>query len=190
MNQSEHEFYCDFFLHLLKSNLQTHSCDCKLFNKKRHYEFLISFDINELLNIINQKIFCIHDLLLFIVFNREKQLISKLWEKIYKHYKIKFKLFLSQYSETNNQTEIINKFLKNYFWSYINHLQNDWIDFLSDIEFIINNFVNKFIKMIFFFADKSYYLWYRVEFSEVYIKWEKVKLNQTDKIIAKTEFIQ
>ena len=55
---------------------------------------------------------------------------------------------------------------------------------------MINNFVNEFIKMILFFADKNYHSQYEVEFSEVYIKQRKVKLEQTDKIIARTEFIQ
>ena len=145
--------------------------------KERHYEFLILLDMNKLLNVINQKVFCTHDLLLFIIFNREKQLISKLWKRICKHYRIKLKSFSAQHSETDDQTEITNKFLKNYFWNYINYLQNDWINFLSDMKFIINNFVNEFIRMIFFFVNKNYHLWCEVEFSEVYIKQKKVKLE-------------
>ena len=125
--------------------------------KERHYESLISFDMNELLNVINQKMFCIHDLSLSIVSDRRKQLISKLWKKICKHYKIKLKSFSTQHSETNDQIEIMNKFLKNYFQNYINYLQNDWINFLSDMKFMINNFVNEFIRMIFFFVNKNYY---------------------------------
>ena len=138
--------------------------------KKRHYKSLISFDMNELLNAVNQKIFCIHSLLLFSVSDKEKQLISKLWEKICKHYKIKLKSFSAQHSKTDDQIEIMNKFLKNYLQNYINYLQNDWINFLSDVKFMINNFVNEFTEMIFFFADKNYYLWCEVEFFEVYIK--------------------
>ena len=145
--------------------------------KERHYKSLISFDMNKLLNAVNQKMFCTHDLLLSIVSDKEKQLISKLWKRICKCYKIKLKSFSAQHSETDDQTEIVNKFLKNYLQNYINYLQNDWINFLSDTEFIINNFVNKFIEMIFFFANKSYYLQCEVEFSEVYIKWEKAELE-------------
>ena len=133
--------------------------------------------------------FCTHDLLLSIVSDREKQLISKLWKRICMHYRIKLKSFSTQYSETDDQIEIVNKFLKNYFWNYINYLQNDWIDFLSDTEFIINNFVNEFIEMILFFTDKSYHLQCRIESSEVYIKWEKVKLEWVNKIIARIKFI-
>ena len=68
-------------------------------------------------------------------------------------------------------------------------MQNNWIDFLSDTEFMINNFVNKFIRMIFFFVNKNYHLWCEVEFSEVYIKQRKAELEWADKIITKTEFI-
>ena len=126
----------------------------------------------------------------FIVSDRRKQLISKLWKKICKCYKIKLKSFLAQHSETNDQIEITNKFLKNYLQNYINYLQNNWINFLSDTEFMINNFVNKFTEMIFFFANKNYHSWCEVEFFKIYIKQRKAELEWADKIVARTEFIQ
>ena len=133
--------------------------------------------------------FCTHDLLFSIVSDREKQLISKLWERICKCYRVKLKLFSAQHSETDDQTEIVNKFLKNYLQNYINYLQNDWINFLSNMKFMINNFVNKFIKMIFFFADKNYHLQYEVESLKIYIKQKKTELEWADKIVARIKFI-
>ena len=124
-----------------------------------------------------------------IVFDRRKQLISKLWKKICKCYRVKLKSFSAQHSKTDNQIEIVNKFLKNYLQNYINYLQNDWIDFLSNTKFMINNFVNEFTEMTLFFADKNYHLWCEIEFLKVYIKQKKIKLEWADKIIARTEFI-
>ena len=55
---------------------------------------------------------------------------------------------------------------------------------------MINNFMNKFIRMILFFVNKSYYLWCEVESLKVYIKQKKAELEWADKIIARIKFIQ
>src|SRR6266480_6619924 len=125
---------------------------------------------------MNWRVFCTHGLPLFIVSDRGKQLISKLWERVCKHYEIKLKPFSAQHPEMDGQTEITNKFLKNYLQSYVNYMQDDWVDFLSDTEFMANDFVNEFTEMTPFFADKEYHPHSRVEPPKPYTKQERAEM--------------
>ena len=41
--------------------------------------------------------------------------------------------------ETDEQTERVNAVIKYYFWVFVNYIQNDWVKWLSDAEFSVNN---------------------------------------------------
>ena len=60
-------------------------------------------------------------------------------------------------SETDGQTERQNQELERYFQSYVNYLQDDWVQWLSLAEFVANNTVSKSSKMTPFFANKGYH---------------------------------
>ena len=47
--------------------------------------------------------------------------------------------------------------MKNYFWAYINHMQDDWVDNLPMAEFAANNHVNASTGVTQFFADYGFY---------------------------------
>jgi hypothetical protein len=55
--------------------------------------------------------------------------------------KIKIKMFIAFHSQTNNQSEIFNQKMKRYLRVYNNHQQNDWVDWLSMIEYVSNTFI-------------------------------------------------
>jgi hypothetical protein len=56
--------------------------------------------------------------------------------------KIKAKLFTAFHSQTNEQSEIFNQKMKRYLRVYVNHQQNDWVDWLSMIEYVSNVFIS------------------------------------------------
>ena len=53
--------------------------------------------------------------------------------------KIDVKLFTAYHSEINEQIERVNAVIKHYLWAFINYMQNDWVKWLSNAEFSINN---------------------------------------------------
>lgn len=57
----------------------------------------------------------------------------------------------------NSQTKNTNKIMKNYLRVYINHMQNDWVDYLLIAKFATNNHMNASTRLFSFFADNSFY---------------------------------
>ena len=46
--------------------------------------------------------------------------------------------------------------MKNYFWAYINHTQDDWVDNLPMAEFAASNYINASMKVTQFFTDYGF----------------------------------
>ncbi len=84
----------------------------------------------------------LHELFIIMIFDRDSQFISLVWDTICKMLKIKAKLFIAFHSETNEQSEIFNQKVKKYLRAYVNHQQNDWVDWLSMIEYVSNVFIS------------------------------------------------
>ncbi len=53
--------------------------------------------------------------------------------------KINIKLSTMYHSEIDDQIKKVNAVMKHYLWIFINYMQNDWIKWLSEVEFVINN---------------------------------------------------
>ena len=53
--------------------------------------------------------------------------------------KIDAKLFIVYHSEMNEQIERVNAVIEHYFQAFVNYMQNDWVKWLSDTEFSVNN---------------------------------------------------
>lgn len=66
--------------------------------------------------------------------------------------------FFFYHLETDRQTKNANKVMKNYLMAYINHVQDNWVDYLSIAKFAINNYMNASTGVTSFFADNSFYL--------------------------------
>ena len=104
------------------------------------------------------EMFCYHDLPQFIVLNQRFQFISRMWKSLLKQLSINLLISIFHHSETDSQTECFNQEVKIRLWLYINHLQDDWIHWLSIVKFTDNNTVNKFIKMTSFYFNKDFSL--------------------------------
>ena len=81
-----------------------------------------------------------------------------MWKSLLKQLNINSLISISHHSETDSQTECFNQKIKTEFCFYMNHLQNNWVCWLSVIEFADNNAVNKFIKITPFYFNKGFSL--------------------------------
>ena len=160
--------------------------------KKRIYESMNFMRTEDLLKIMHRKIFICYELSSSIVNDREDQMIFKLWQKICKKYEIRKKLSSTHHSETDGQTENANKVMKNYLKAYVRYVQDDWIDFLLDAEFAVNNHENAFTELISFFVENDYYLKNRTESSKKYdrLTTRRAELVKTDKIITRQKSLR
>ena len=59
--------------------------------------------------------------------------------------------------ETDGQTEQINGVMEQYFCSFVNYLQDDWLEWLPLAEFVGNNTESETTKVTPFFANKSFH---------------------------------
>ncbi len=53
--------------------------------------------------------------------------------------KINIKLSIMYHSEIDDQIERINAVIKHYLWVFVNYMQNDWVKWLFEVKFIVNN---------------------------------------------------
>ena len=102
------------------------------------------------------KVFYYYNLPQSIVLNQGPQFISRMWKSLLKQLGINPLISISHHPETNSQTEHFNQKIKTKLYFYVNHLQDNWVCWLSIIEFTDNNAVNKFIKMIPFYLNKNF----------------------------------
>jgi hypothetical protein len=79
--------------------------------------------------------------------------------------------------------------MKNHLRAYVTYVQNDWINYLSNAEFAINNHTNVFIDMISFFVNHEYHFRTKAEFFESYEENCKMKIRKTNEIIQKQELM-
>ncbi len=133
---------------------------CKL-TKKRHY-ISCSTDDEEITaektaELMLQWIYQIHDLLDFIVLNRDSQFIFILWKFLCKRLSINLWLFTVYHSQINDQSERVNQNVKRYLQFFCLYMQNDWAKLLLMIEFIDNNALFSVIFSISFFLNKDFH---------------------------------
>ena len=108
-------------------------------SKDRIFEPLTSLEVNDVYEAFNRRVLCTKGLPASVVSDRGSQFISHLWTRICQRKGIKIKLSSAHHPETDGQTEIVNKGIKAFLRSYVAYLQDDWIDFLPEAEFVGNN---------------------------------------------------
>ncbi len=103
-----------------------------------------------------QHVWKLHKLLTTMIFDRDFQFISLVWNIICKMLKIKAKLFIVFHSKTNEQSEIFHQKMKRYLRVYVNHQQNDWADWLFMTEYAFNAFISIITQMSSFLANYEF----------------------------------
>ncbi len=104
-----------------------------------------------------QWIYWIHDLLDFIVLNRDFQFIFILWKSLCKRLNINLWLFTVYHFQINDQSEQVNQNVERYLWFFCSYMQNDWAKLLLMTEFINNNALFSVIFLISFFLNKDFH---------------------------------
>ena len=98
-----------------------------------------------------------HGLPRSIVSDRGGQFVSSFWKALCAHLDVMLRLSSGHYPETDGQTEQENQELERYLRSYVNYLQDDWVQWLPLAEFTQNNSQSDSSGMSLFFANKEFH---------------------------------
>jgi len=158
-------------------------------SKEFRAEPLTSLEVEEVFDAMNRRVFS-QGLPCSIVSDRGSQFVSHLWKRICQRRGVKIKLSSAQHPETDGQTEIYNKLVKNYLRHYIDYLQDDWLDYLPDAELAGNSATHSAIGMSAFFANHGYHPRTGFEPPGTYEGRGKAEIEHADKIVARTEEIR
>ncbi len=133
---------------------------CRLI-KKRHYVSCHwkdeSISVEETIWIMLWNVYRLHNLLSFIVLNKDSQFISTMWQSLCKRLRITTSLSTVYYSEINNQSERVNQDVECELRIYCNYMQNDWAKWLSMMKFSENFNIFSIISMISFYFNKEFH---------------------------------
>ena len=68
-----------------------------------------------------------HGLFNFIILNRGRLFVNHFWEQLITKLRISANFSTVYHPEIDGQTEIMNSVFEQYFRTYMNHFQNDWV---------------------------------------------------------------
>ena len=108
--------------------------------KMTHYIFVTKTVIAEnLVEILIREIIKLHELLSSITTNRDFVFTFKYHDALCHALKIKLKMSTTYHSQTDDQTKRQNNTIKQFFRTFVNFEQNNWIKLLSLTKFAYNN---------------------------------------------------
>ena len=94
----------------------------------------------------------------FIISDQNSQFINVFWKQICLQLRINIQLFTVFHSQTDDQTECINQFIKLYLCEWRDWLQTDWAWWVINTEFAYNNSFHFIISCILFMIVKDFHL--------------------------------
>jgi hypothetical protein len=112
--------------------------------------------VEKTIRLLINHVWKLHELSNTIIFDRDSQFISFVWNTICKILKINVKLFIVFHSKTDDQSEIVNQKMKRYLRSYCNYQQNDWFEWLFMTEFVSNVATSTFTKLFVFMINYEF----------------------------------
>jgi hypothetical protein len=130
--------------------------------KMRHFVLISTMKVDEIANSFYQNVWKLHDFLDVLISNRDAQFIFDFWKLMCRRLKIDVKLFIEYHLKIDDQIERVNVIMTHYLQAYINYIQNDWIQWLSDVEFASNNI--DFFNILTFSFLINFEQHFRVEF--------------------------
>src|SRR5215212_1590244 len=74
-----------------------------------------------------------------LIFDRDPRFTSKFWKSLWEYCQTKLALSTAYHPQTDGQTERANRTLQQVIWSSVNYHRNNWDEYLSAVEFAINN---------------------------------------------------
>ncbi len=140
------------------------------FIKMRHLILITFMKVEEVINCFYAHVWKHHDLLEFFMSDRDTQFIFNVWKHMCKMLKINAKLLMIYHSEINDQIERINTIMKHYFQVFINYMQNNWVKWLFEVKFVINNTSSLITLTSFFLINSSQNLHLNFKFFKFLLK--------------------
>jgi len=156
--------------------------------KMKHLVLITSMKVEEAINCFYAHVWKHHNLLKFFMSDRDTQFIFNVWKHMCKMLKIDAKLLIMYHSEINDQIKKVNVVMKYYLWIFVNYMQNDWVKWLSEVEFIVNNASSLITLASLFLINLSQNSCLDFKFSESLFK--NFMFQAWDKLINVEEFIK
>ena len=134
--------------------------------KMRHLILIVIMKVKKITLIYYFCVWKHHDLFEFFVFDRDIQFIFEIWRHLCQIIRVDVKYFIAYHFEINKQIERFNVIMKHYFRAFVNYMQNDWVKWLLDVEFAINNVFSIIIFASLFLINSSQNSRFEFEFFE------------------------
>ena len=99
-----------------------------------------------------REIVCLHGLQVTIISDRGPQFVSTFWGQVCSRLGIDRRMSTAFHPQTDGQTERMNAIMEQYLRVFVNHQQDDWVQWLPLAEFAANNGVSETTKYTPFFA--------------------------------------
>ena len=137
-----------------------------------------------LARLFRDNIWKLHRLPESIILDRGPQFAAGLMRELNRILEIKSKISMVFHPQTNGQTERVNQKLEQYLRMFIDHRQEQWLDWLGTTEFVYNNKAYLNMKTLFFKAN------YRQNSRMEFKVRRKEKYKRAEKFMTKMKEIQ
>ena len=97
------------------------------------------FSSKDIAQLLYDKVYPLHRLLLQIISDKEVQYSAKLFQEQCKILGIKSTISIVYHLQTDGQIEQVNQALEQYLWCYVDYNLSNWLDLLLSAEFVYNN---------------------------------------------------
>ncbi len=158
------------------------------FIKMKHLVLTTFMKVEEVINYFYAHVWKYHNLLKFFISDWDTQFIFNVWKHMCKMLKINVKLSMMYHFEIDDQIKRVNAVMKHYFQVFVNYMQNDWVKWLSKVEFVINNTSSLITLTSFFLINLSQNSCLNFESFESLFK--NLMFQAWDKLINVKKFIK
>ncbi len=159
------------------------------FIKEHHYVFCHwkndDISVEEMIWIMLWNVYQLHDLLSFIVSDRDFQFISTMWKSLCKRLRITASLFTVYHSEIDDQSKQVNQDVERELRIYCNYMQDDWVKWISMIKFSDNSNIFSIFSMISFYFNKRFHsrMNFNSDTTDYKITHERLEARKVDDIV-------
>jgi hypothetical protein len=102
--------------------------------------------VEEVVRLFVDRIYCLHGLPKSFVSDRNSKFIASFWRSVFDILETKLDMSFTRHSETDGQTERVNRILEEYLRGVVKYNQKNWDLFLGLVEFCYNSAIHTFTK--------------------------------------------
>ncbi len=159
------------------------------FIKEHHYVFCHwennDISVKEMIWIMLWNVYQLHDLLSFIVSNKDSQFILTIWKSLCKQLRITASLFTVYHSEIDDQSKQVNQDVECKLRIYCNYMQNDWVKWIFMMKFSNNFNIFSIISMTLFYFNKEFHSWmsFDLDTTDYETTCERLEARKADDIV-------